>query len=287
MDDETDKSESSNSIPAWVKSIAILGLTGVICFKVISTDVSLEFDFPSFLALILALFSVGLAAMFYFKATDSSNAFYDNTYKFTREIADLLVRIESGFGEKLRHLDEAYRGMQDRFDQLPSRLQVKEVKKELQEEEEELQKILKEKEKLIENLMSKTQLRDEEKRQVLEELKSKEDALLEAGQELEYLRRKLRVANRVRRSSGRHTNAESSSFEIMHDYLRNNLVHRMDPEYLANGTPRLVQRRFARVFPALPGVLVEHMKDAELIDGDGSLTPDGIETLVKYARELS
>jgi hypothetical protein len=113
MTDKASKDNSGNNIPWWIKSIVLIGVTGVFCYKVIETPVNLQFDFPSFLSLLLALFSVGLAAMFYFKATDSSNAFYDNTYKFTRDIADLLVRIESGFGEKLRHLDEAYKGMQD------------------------------------------------------------------------------------------------------------------------------------------------------------------------------
>ena len=117
MSEPERKKTSSNNLPWWVKSIALLAVTGVFCYKVIQTPINMQFDFPSFLALLLALFSVGLAAMFYFKATDSSNAFYDNTYKYTRDIAELLVRIESGFGEKLRHLDEAYTGMQDRFDQ--------------------------------------------------------------------------------------------------------------------------------------------------------------------------
>jgi hypothetical protein len=94
--------------------------------QIIITPFNLQFDFPTFLSLLLAIFSVGLAAMFYFKATDTSNAFYDNTYKFSQEIAGLLVKIESGFGEKLTHLDDAYKGMRDRFDQLPNRMEIKE-----------------------------------------------------------------------------------------------------------------------------------------------------------------
>jgi len=70
---------------------------------------TMTMDTSTLLSLLLALFSVALSALFYFKATDTSNAFYDNTYKFTKEIAELLVKIESGFGEKLRHLDEGYK----------------------------------------------------------------------------------------------------------------------------------------------------------------------------------
>ena len=39
------------------------------------------------------------------KATDTSNNFYDNSYKFTKEISEILGRIEAGFGEKLKHID--------------------------------------------------------------------------------------------------------------------------------------------------------------------------------------
>lgn len=114
----------STDIPWWVKSIILLLITGVVCYKLIITPFNLQFDFPSFLSLLLALFAVGLAALFYFKATDTSNAFYDNTYKFSQEIAGLLVKIESGFGEKLSHLDETYKGMRESFDKFPGRLEV-------------------------------------------------------------------------------------------------------------------------------------------------------------------
>ena len=96
-----EKSIKGNTIPWWVKSIVILTFTGVISYKIITSQFNFLFDFSSFLSLVMAFFSIGL---FYFKATETSNSFYDNTYKFTQEIAGLLVKIESGFGEKLNHL---------------------------------------------------------------------------------------------------------------------------------------------------------------------------------------
>jgi hypothetical protein len=86
----------------WVKAISTLTLVGVVAYKIyIIPPTSLSIDFPTLLSLLLALFSVALSALFYFKATDTSNAFYDNTYKFTKDIAELLVKMESGFGERL------------------------------------------------------------------------------------------------------------------------------------------------------------------------------------------
>ena len=75
-----------SAVPWWVRSIIYLAVTGVLCWKIYETPVFLQFDFPAFLALLLALFSVALAALFYFKATDTSNAFYDNTYKFNSSL---------------------------------------------------------------------------------------------------------------------------------------------------------------------------------------------------------
>ena len=152
-----------NSIPSWVKSVILLSITGVICYKIIITPFNLQFDFSAFLSLVLSIFSVALAAMFYFKATDTSNSFYDNTYKFSQEIAGLLVKIESGFGEKLTHLDDAYKGMRDKLDKIPDRTEIIDTKKELKKEEQEVSKILSEREELITDLAEKANLKNGEK----------------------------------------------------------------------------------------------------------------------------
>lgn len=104
---------SKNGLWEWVKAISTLVIVGVLSYKVYLTPIDLTVDFATLLSLLLALFSVALAALFYFKATETSNTFYDNTYNFTKDIAQLLVKIESGFGEKLRNLDEGYTSMRD------------------------------------------------------------------------------------------------------------------------------------------------------------------------------
>ena len=95
-------SSSSNNLK-WFSTISkyliLLSFSGVLAYKLIITPFQLTIDFLALLSIALALFSVGLSATFYFKATETSNAFYDNTFKYTKEIAELLVRIESGFGE--------------------------------------------------------------------------------------------------------------------------------------------------------------------------------------------
>ena len=286
MSEEGNKETFTSNVPWWIKSILLVGITAVFCYKVIQTPLNIEFDFPSFLALLLALFSVGLAAMFYFKATDSSNKFYDNTYKFTRDIADLLVRIESGFGEKLRHLDEAYKGMQDRFDQLPNRFNIKEVEKDLKEEEKESQKIIKEKEDLIENLMGKAKLDKEEKIKFLQALKEKEISLQKAHAEQEVLRNRLLKSEIVQ--SGKH-DADYARYYTSPKYSVNNpawfVLQRLGPEYVVSSTEKTIKRRFNHVKGEIPESIINSFKVRGLIDEEGNLTAEGVDVLKVFAMD--
>ncbi|TOB71819.1 hypothetical protein CGJ99_23875, partial [Vibrio parahaemolyticus] len=106
-------------------------------------------------------FSVALAALFYFKATETSNQFYDNTYKFTKQIAELLVKMESGFGEKLNKLDEGYASMRD-YIQSPnnnySSTSIETTKTQIEEEQKEIQKVIEERNQIVRDLLSKSQL---------------------------------------------------------------------------------------------------------------------------------
>ena len=88
-----------------------------------------KFEFSDLLALIMGLFAIAMSVAFYFKATDTSNKFYDNVYKFTQETSEILGRIEAGFGERLRHLDEGYTGLQSRFDKFSSMSPEESIKK--------------------------------------------------------------------------------------------------------------------------------------------------------------
>ncbi len=210
--------------------------------------------------------------MFYFKPTDTSNTFYDNTYKFTRDIAELLVRIESGFGERLRHLDEAYEGMQDRFDKLPSKLQISEAKEKVEREEKELEKITREKEKLIEELVSKAQLRDEGKQQFLNAPKEKEEALNDAQQQLNFLRRRLRIAEQKRIIDEEDIIPVHSPLRT---YIMKHILPQMDPEYIANRPAAFIKRRFNQIKGELHDQAIRDMERYSLIDSNGDLTTKG------------
>ncbi|EAB9757370.1 hypothetical protein XI53_25765, partial [Salmonella enterica subsp. enterica] len=96
--------------------IALIVVVGI-RLSVNGFDFNLEgFNFTDFLSLFLAVSSVGLSAAFYFKADESARTFYTHTYRFTKDVSEMLGRIDSGFGEKLRNIDQGYIGLSQKFD---------------------------------------------------------------------------------------------------------------------------------------------------------------------------
>lgn len=150
----------------------------------------MNFDFIALLSTVLALFSVGLSAIFYFKATDTSNDFYNNTFKFTKDIADLLIRIESGFGERLKSLDEGYNSMRSMITS-PKSVDVAETKEKIELEENELNKIQAERTKLIDELLEKANLEHEERDNIQKALNAKEEESKKLQFELTRLKKRL------------------------------------------------------------------------------------------------
>ncbi len=181
----TDKKEQPTSKPdPWhaVKSFAVIVFVSVAAYKIAVTPFNFVLDFPTLLSLLLAFFSVGLAALFYFKATETSNTFYDNTYKFTRELAQLLTKMESGFGERLKHLDEGYSSMRDHIQRMPSGEKLKGAQKKIEEGEETIDKTSEERNALIMQLVEKANLQEEEKAKFIAKSKVRKSSLIEPGQ---------------------------------------------------------------------------------------------------------
>jgi len=201
--------EKNNSTPKtaatlwdWVKAACAIIITAVVAHKIYTTPTTITVDFPTLLSLLLALFAVALSALFYFKATDTSNAFYDNTYKFTKDIAELLVKIESGFGERLRHLDEGYSSMRNYFQSGGGRpaADVDKTKEKIETEQQEIEKVRAERDRIIQQLIERSQLQQAEKDQITKQLLSKEEELTHSQAEISKLNRRLTVERVMRRN---------------------------------------------------------------------------------------
>ena len=192
MDNEKYSTSSNLSVSAaslwdWVKAICSIFLCVVLSLRLYYSSVSI--DFVALLSTLLALFSVALSAMFYFKATDTSNKFYDNTYKYSKDVAELLVKIESGFGEKLKNLDDGYNSMRSMFQSGEHGVRVERTKEKIESERNEIDKVKSEREAIIKNLIEKANLQKEEKEKISNTLAEKERELQKSHNEMAKLKR--------------------------------------------------------------------------------------------------
>lgn len=186
-----------------LKDILIILTLGIIGYKTATTKLTIDFtnfSLSDLLSVMLAFFAIALSVAFYFKATETSNRFYDNSYKFTKDMSEILGRIESGFGEKLRHIDEGYVGLRDRFDKIP--FDINQAKEEEQKEQKEIQEKESAYNKLISELMESAKLGEEEKEKLREKLSKYSDELRDSRNELTNLRSNIIAAeNRLKKES--------------------------------------------------------------------------------------
>lgn len=267
-----DQEKGKSGLWDWVKGISTIILVGVCAYKICSTPTTLTVDFPTLLSLLLALFSVGLSALFYFKATETSNAFYDNTYKFTKDIAELLVKIESGFGERLRNLDEGYSSMRNYLQNTPNRQSdaVEETKQKLETEQQEIEKVLAERHEIVQRLVEQSHLQEEEKAKVLTQLKEKEDELAEAQHEVSKLNKRL-FMERMDKKLERKSPFENSG---MVEFTQSHVIEKIGNEILLQGSPSEIRREFDSIANRLPRQYLDDLERFGLFDN--GLTSSGV-----------
>ena len=266
--DKTQKPRSNDEtlwgLPRTVVSFAVIALTSVIVYRIATAHSFPQFDFTAFLSLLMAFFAVALSALFYFKATESSNLFYDNTYKFTKDISEILGRIEAGFGERLRHLDEGYSGLRDRFEKLP--FDVSKAKEKEEKEKQEVAKKEAELQHMFEELAKRAKLAEGEKTALFARLE-------QTQQELDLSRRDLlRVQRRIRNAE--EPDALSPDFK---NYL-SGVVTKNFPPGIHVRPLSMVNRVFKdTVLKELSEMALDYMKTHDLLDEDKDLTRRGAE----------
>ncbi len=275
----TDKSKSVSkaSLWDWVKAISTLTIVGVFSYKVYLTPINLTVDFPTLLSLLLALFSVALAALFYFKATDTSNTFYDNTYNFTKDIAQLLAKIESGFGEKLRNLDEGYSSMRDYLQSSPGQNgDIETAKEKIAGEEEEIEKVIEERNQIVNSLIEKAQLQAEDKEKIISELSEKESELVAAQRELSQMKKRL-FMDRMQKREGREISHGLESF------TNSFLIERMGAEKILNLSPLSIRRRINDVLNDAPHQYIEDLEKHGFFEN--GINKEGISFVKRLAQK--
>ncbi|MFQ2253296.1 hypothetical protein ACK33C_09695 [Aeromonas hydrophila] len=262
----------------WVKAICTLVSVGVACYKIYLTPIALTVDFPTLLSLLLALFSVGLAALFYFKATETSNTFYDNTYNFTKDIAQLLAKIESGFGEKFRNLDEGYSSVRDYIQNNSSTSKgIDDTKKKIEGEKQEIEKVLEERNKIVRKLLEQSQLQEEEKEAVAQQLAEKEQELEASQKELSRMNKKL-FFERMRKREERDIDPG------MEGFTKDFIIRELDPERIARLPLSRIRRMVDEVLSKAPRQYIEDLERHGFFDN--GINNDGIQFIRQLARQL-
>ena len=273
------------------ESIAKIVL-GVIIFALIAYKLAISnftFDFTGFsftdlLSLILAIFAIALSVAFYFKATDTSNKFYDNTFKFTKDISEILGRIEAGFGERLRHLDEGYTGLRNKFENtgVVNTEELDSSKKELEEEKLKLEKEISEKDQILSSLMQKAKLSETEKKDVLESLKNKETEILNLNKELHFLKREIRQGERARENELTHR-YPTSVINLILEFLK---MSDYDIQMIIDAPEGFLIRKIKYDKEKYPSMFFDRFLKFGIISEDERFTPNGIELLKIVAKRI-
>ncbi len=269
---------------SWFR-IAIITIFAVVFgWKLIGSPFTFDFskfDFSDLLSLLLAFFSISLAVAFYFKATETSNRFYDNTFKFTKEISEILGRIEAGFGERLRHLDEGYSGLRDRFSSPPTSTQVGNIenaKKEIEQEKMKLEQEVKERKSILESMLNKAKLHDTEKADFLKKLEEKDKDILNLNRELHLLRR------HVRTTEPDEAELDAQIPTRLNALLRDIVATQLDRSMLLEAPIDFIKRRVRIDREPLSPRAIEDMISFGVVDPNFGLTNRGAFLLKKLAR---
>ncbi len=255
-----------------------------------SVDLS-KFDFSDLLALIMAIFAIGMSVAFYFKATDTSNKFYDNVYKFTQETSEILGRIEAGFGERLRHLDEGYSGLQTRFDQFSS-LTPEENKEKVERNREreveakaKLQEADDEKQQIFDTLAKRAKLAAQEKTELFDKLKLLEEKNNDAEMRLRKLQRE---RNRMREEMQLMQHNMPVGMTEVNPYIRE-LVSHPKIRHLILGSEdmpfEIIQGRFRELSGMLPRDALVKLFQQGILSKNGKLTLNGYALLKTICRQ--
>lgn len=273
------------NIKLWALFKFLVGLmfAGLITYKLIISDVVFDFskfDFNALLSLLLALFAISLSVAFYFKATDTSNLFYDNTYKFTKEISEILGRIEAGFGERLRHLDEGYSGLVNKFDNGSSEKSIQETKEEIEKEKLKLKQDVQERNNILNSLIEKAQLEQHEKEEIRKQLKSKELEISKQNREINFLRNRLESENE--NEDANLDNYPSSVINLFVNYIRQT----KDPEAFLKYPISIISRKFTLNVNDINMAEKHNLMKMRLIYEDGSFSIQGVKLLRQLARKL-
>lgn len=278
-----EKSDSIKERESWLKIGVIIFFSLIIgipfFWHFITGEISFDFgdlNFESLLTVIISFFAIFLSVLFYFKATESSNHFYNNSYTFTKDISETLRGIEAGFGEKLKNIDKGYEDFRRSFEKYISPTEKVEIKKEVEEEKKKLKEIISEKDSLISELEVKSNLSKQDLTKYLKQIKEKELELREKNEQIQMIKSQLRDNGDV--------TIDKNQYYHLRKYLRLKFLSKVDVEVLSSG---LMARRYFRKFSEdFNPKFLEDMRVVGFIDERNELNKKGLEFIRQIANDI-
>lgn len=183
-----ENSDKINIRNNWLKIGVVSVVTLVVAYKIIIADFTgIEFSFSELLALLLSFFAISISISFYFQTTKTSNRFYDNTYRFTKDISENLGRIEERFGEQLEGIKEGSKALSDRVEKYyASDNNSEEEEKKTKELQGELEKEREQQSIILNDLVAKYKIESKDKESFIRDIEEKNN-------EIEKLKRKINL----------------------------------------------------------------------------------------------
>ena len=277
-----DKNEKIRERESWLKIGVIVFFSLVIgiplFWHLISGNIIFDFtnlNLESILTVVISFFAIFLSVLFYFKATESSNHFYNNSYTFTKDISETLRGIEAGFGEKLKNIDKGYEDFRKSFENYISPSDKVEIKKEVEEEKKKLKEIVAEKEKLISELEEKSNLSKKELNNILKQIKEKESELSLKNSQINTIKNQL--------ISRPDININEYQYFKLRKYLRIKFLPRINNDILHSQL--LLKKYFKKYSSDFNADFMEDMEKSGLVNDKIELTRIGIDFIRQVAKE--
>lgn len=236
-----------------VSSICVVILVVFVCLVIYKNNFSTE----SVLSSLLAFFSIFISVFFYFKADETSSKFYDSSYKFMKDISVTLGKIEERFGEKLNSLSD----------------KVSHLDRESKEATEEIEDKQEDKDRIINELMEKANLSEEQRLNYKRTLEKKDQEIeqlqmcrMRAEREAFRLRHKMEQLSAPAKliTQDDSFSGETVQMDVPPQVLKYMLEHKILPDGVSYRTRKILRAN-------------------EVIDSDDNIN---IENLIRFMGKL-
>lgn len=277
-----EKNELIKERESWLK-IAVIAFFSLVIgiplfWNLITGKLTFDFgnlNFESLLTVIISFFAILLSVLFYFKATESSNHFYNNSYTFTKDISETLRGIEAGFGEKLKNIDKGYEDFRRSFENYMSPTEKVEIKKEVEEEKKKMKEIISEKDNLISELEVKSNLSKQELNKYLKQIKEKELELREKNEQIHLIKSQLIENDDI--------NINKNQYYTLRKYLKLKFFPNIDNSILSSSL--MTRRYFRKLSEDFNPKFLQDMRNVGFIDERNELNKKGLDFIRQIEKD--